>query len=80
MINIKYLFCDFSLDKGGTKEFSSGDIIECHNCYEFNDCDTVIEVASEDGNTLALACSEIEIKKAIDKFIHITPIAITDKL
>lgn len=63
MINIKYNFCDFGLEKDANKEFSSGDIIECNNCYEFNGYDAVIEVDSEDGKTLAIVYAEMETKK-----------------
>ncbi|HIF9325836.1 MULTISPECIES: hypothetical protein [Photobacterium] len=67
-VELKCLFCDCVLEGDTDKELSSGDMIECQSCHEFNDYDAVIDVASEEGRALVLEYSKKEIKKALGKF------------
>lgn len=46
-IEVKCLFCGSTLQGPEDAEYKSGDLIECHNCGESSDYDSLIEVAKE---------------------------------
>lgn len=48
-ISLKCLFCKSALSAEEGSEFQSGDMIECNECHEMNDYDSVLEVAKEEG-------------------------------
>lgn len=48
-ISLKCLFCKSVLTAEEGSGFQSGDLIECNECHEMNDYDSVLEVAKEDG-------------------------------
>ena len=43
------LFCGLTLEGPEDVEYSSGDLIECRQCGEQNDYDSVLQVAKEKG-------------------------------
>ena len=43
------------------KEYSSGDMIECTECHEMNDYESVMEIAKEEG----LEAMKLEVNKAL---------------
>ncbi|WP_157679902.1 hypothetical protein [Nitrosococcus watsonii] len=43
------LFCNSPLQGPEDAEYASGDVIECNECGESNDYDSVVEVAKEKG-------------------------------
>jgi len=66
-IKLKCFFCDSELEGDNEKEYFSGDMIECQECGEFNDYDSLIEVAKEEGKTLAVDYINKELLKAFKK-------------
>lgn len=48
-VTLVCLFCGSPLQGAKDAECASGDMIECNECGESNDCDSVIEVAKEKG-------------------------------
>jgi hypothetical protein len=48
-ISLKCLFCKSDLMAEEGKEYNSGDMIECLECHEMNDYDSLMEVAKEEG-------------------------------
>ena len=48
-ITLVCLFCGSPLQGPEDAEYASGDMIKCNECGEFNDYDSVIEVAKEKG-------------------------------
>ncbi|MGP1721131.1 hypothetical protein [Shewanella frigidimarina] len=66
-IPLKCLFCDCELQADTEKEFSSGDMLKCQECGEFNDYDALIDVASDEGKALAEDYAKSEIKKMLKK-------------
>ncbi len=66
-ISLKCLFCDLPLKADSEKEFDSGDMIECLECHELNDYDSVKEVAIEDGTEQATEYATKELKKSFKK-------------
>ncbi len=54
-ISLKCLFCDSPLKGDSEQEFESGDMIECMECHELNDYDSVKEIAIEEGTEQAAA-------------------------
>jgi len=48
-ITLVCLFCGSPLQGAEDAEYASGDMIKCNECGEFNDYDSVIEVAKEKG-------------------------------
>jgi hypothetical protein len=56
------LFCGLPLQGPEDAEYSSGDLIECTECGEHNDYDSVLQVAKEKGME--------HIKKAFEEQIH----------
>ncbi|MGR5154695.1 hypothetical protein [Photobacterium swingsii] len=64
-IELKCLFCDCVLEGDSNKEYSSGDMLECQNCREFNDYDALIDVAAEEGEALVAEYAKKEIEKTL---------------
>ncbi len=50
-VTLVCLFCGLPFQRPEDTEYASGDMIECSECGEFNDYDSVIEVAKEKGIT-----------------------------
>tara|TARA_R110001583_G_scaffold158974_1_gene310812 strand:- start:377 stop:604 length:228 start_codon:yes stop_codon:yes gene_type:complete len=48
-IEVVCLFCDSVLKVEEGKEYTSGDMIKCHECGEMNDFDSVLDIAKEKG-------------------------------
>ena len=48
-ITLLCVFCDASLQGEEDKEYQSGDLIKCNACGEYNDYDSVFEIAKEKG-------------------------------
>ena len=63
------LFCDCELQGSAEKEFSSGDMLECQECGELNDYDTLIDVAADEGKELVKKYAKEEIGKMLKKSI-----------
>jgi len=66
-ISLKCLFCDLPLKADSEKEFDSGDMIECLECHELNDYDSVKEIAIEDGIEQVTEYAEKELDKSLEK-------------
>lgn len=62
-VELTCLFCDSVLSGDEDAEFESGDMIQCAECSENNDYDSVLEVAKEKG----VAAMEKKAKEAIEK-------------
>jgi len=61
-ISLKCFFCDCELQKDSEKEFQSGDLIECQSCNEFNDYDSLIEVAKGEAESILKVRIQKELK------------------
>ncbi|QIL88591.1 hypothetical protein GNX18_01505 [Microbulbifer sp. SH-1] len=61
-IEVVCLFCDAALKVEEGKEYQSGDMIECSECGESNDYDSVLDIAEEKGVELAKNELEKELK------------------
>ncbi len=48
-VELVCLFCGAPLKGPIGAQYTSGDLIECYNCHEHNDYDSVLEVAKEKG-------------------------------
>lgn len=48
-VELVCLFCGSTLKGPVDAQYTSGDLIECHECHEHNDYDSVFEVAKEKG-------------------------------
>ena len=48
-ISLKCLFCKSDLMVEEGKDYMSGDMVECSECHELNDYDSLMEVAKEEG-------------------------------
>ncbi|WP_444935332.1 hypothetical protein ACJJIW_12425 [Microbulbifer sp. JMSA004] len=66
-IEVVCLFCDATLKVEEGKEYQSGDMIKCSECGDFNDYDSVLDIAKEKGFELAKKELEKELKL---KFKH----------
>lgn len=66
-VSLKCLFCDSTLEGDSENEYNSGDLIECQECKELNDYDSLIEVASEEGKELVGEYAKEEISKIVKK-------------
>lgn len=64
-VELKCLFCDCPLEGDATKEYVSGDMLECQNCHEINDYDALIDVAAEEGKGLATEYVKKEMEKIL---------------
>ncbi|MEZ8547362.1 MULTISPECIES: hypothetical protein [Vibrio] len=64
-VELKCLFCDCVLEGDTDIEYSSGDMLECQNCHEFNDYDALIDVAIEEGESLVAEYANKEIEKTL---------------
>lgn len=67
-ITLRCLFCKSNLTGNEDKEYTSGDLIECKECGELNDYDSLIEVAIEVGKKKLKDMIEIDLK---DRFKNI---------
>lgn len=67
-IELKCFFCDVSLEGDPEKELSSGDLIKCQNCGEFNDYDELVNLAAEEFGKKTIKNFQSDIKKMFDKF------------
>jgi hypothetical protein len=63
-VKLKCVFCDAILQVDENQEFQSGDTIQCSNCEEYNDYDSLIEIAQNEAVS--------EISKDIEKSIQET--------
>lgn len=61
-IEVICLFCDTSLKVEEGKTYESGDMINCSECGELNDYDSVLDIAKEKGVQLVKDELEKEIK------------------
>jgi phage FluMu protein Com len=61
-VEVKCLFCDTTLKTVDGQEYQSGDMIKCSECGEFNDYDSVLDVAKEQGLELVKGELEKELK------------------
>lgn len=68
IITLTCLFCDSPLQKEETQEFQSGDLINCKNCDQDNDYDSLIAIAKEKGVELVTVDLHDEIKKMFKNF------------
>jgi hypothetical protein len=64
-IELKCLFCNFPLEGDSDKEYSSGDLLKCQKCGEYNDYDSLIGVATEEGKEKLNEYVEEEIEKML---------------
>lgn len=64
-VELKCLFCDCPLEGDSEQEFSSGDLIECQNCNELNDYDSLIEVAKEEGISIVKNQVDAHLKQTL---------------
>ncbi|MCX4188351.1 hypothetical protein [Methylophaga sp. OBS4] len=66
-VEITCLFCDSPLTGEEDANFESGDMIECAECGESNDYDSVLEVAKEKGMTKMTEKVQTAIEKEFSK-------------
>ena len=66
-IELKCLFCDVVLQGDTDIELSSGDMIECQECNEKNDYDSLIQIAKEEGVEKVSKQTKSEIEKILKK-------------
>ena len=66
-IHLKCLFCDCELQGDSEAVLSSGDMLECQECGEFNDYDALIDVAADEGKEVAEKYAKEEIEKMLKK-------------
>ncbi len=66
-VKVLCLFCQMPLQVDKDTEYESGDMIKCVSCGEFNDFDSVFEVAKEEGIKLVKNQVEEEFNKEIKK-------------
>lgn len=66
-IELTCLFCDAPLEENNEKEPCSGDLIQCQNCKEMNDYDSLVEVAKEKGEKVVHDYAVSEIDKMLKK-------------
>ncbi|MBD5770611.1 hypothetical protein [Marinomonas colpomeniae] len=64
-IEVVCLFCDAPLRIEDNKEYQSGDMINCFECKELNDYDSVLDIAKEKGIKLAKDEFEKEINSSL---------------
>ena len=64
-VHLKCLFCDSPLEGKKDKEYSAGDMLECQNCHELNDYDSLLEIAKEEGTGLVKDQLEKELQKTL---------------
>lgn len=64
-ITLKCLFCGCDLKGDTEKKFKSGDMIKCQECGEFNDYDSLVEVAVEEGRASVSDYANKEIEKML---------------
>lgn len=62
-VELKCLFCDCILEGDTEKEYTSGDLLKCQECGEFNDYDSLIEIAIDEGKAKATEYAQEEIQK-----------------
>ena len=62
-VTLVCLFCGADLEAAEDAKFTSGDLIQCQQCGEHNDYDSLIEVANEKGIS--------EVKSEVDKQLKI---------
>ncbi|MCD6365533.1 MAG: hypothetical protein J7M14_06620 [Planctomycetes bacterium] len=65
-IELKCLFCDSILQGEPDKEYSSGNLLQCQECKELNDYDSLIDVATEEGKEKAEEYAHREIEKMLN--------------
>jgi len=68
-ISLKCLFCDCDLKGDTEREYNSGDLIECQECKELNDYNSLIEIASEEGKDLVKEYAKDEISKVMKNLL-----------
>ncbi|MBU3825185.1 MAG: hypothetical protein H9917_10235 [Candidatus Oceanisphaera merdipullorum] len=66
-IPLKCFFCDCELQGDSETEFSSGDMLECQECGEFNDYDALIDVVADESKKLAKQYAKEEIENIFKK-------------
>ncbi|MBN28042.1 MAG: hypothetical protein CL578_23790 [Alteromonadaceae bacterium] len=66
-VSLNCLFCDSPLAGDTEKELNSGDLIECTECHELNDYDSVREIAIDKGKEQIVEYAKNEIQKSIKK-------------
>jgi len=66
-VTLKCLFCDSPLQGDTDQELNSGDMIECLECHELNDYDSVKDVAIDEGEEQVKQYAEDEISKMLKK-------------
>ena len=66
-ITLRCLFCDAPLQGEMDKDYQSGDMIECQNCAESNDYDSLFDVAKEEGIEKVKKSLESDIAKSLKK-------------
>ena len=62
-VQLKCLFCDSPLMVDTDKKYSSGDLLKCQECEEYNDYDALIDFASEEGKEIATNYAQSELNK-----------------
>lgn len=65
-IELICLFCDCVLQGDTDKEYSSGDLLQCQECNELNDYDSLIDVATEEGREKVEEYAQKEIDKMLN--------------
>ena len=64
-VSLVCVFCDTPLQGKEDKEYKSGDLIKCSECGEYNDYDSVFEIAKEKGVKQVEEDAMKEIEKAL---------------
>lgn len=62
-ITLLCLFCSSGLQSDDKKEYKSGDMIQCQECGEYNDYDSLIAVVKEKG----IKIIGNEVQKSLEK-------------
>jgi len=63
-VTLKCFFCGDALEGDTERDWVSGDMIPCQNCKEFNDYDSLVSVALEEGKELVEEYAKGEIEKS----------------
>lgn len=67
-IELTCFYCDAPIEKSEDKEPSSGDLLKCSNCKELYDYDSLVDVAVEEGEKIALDYANEEMNKMLNKY------------
>ncbi len=66
-VALKCLFCSSELTAPEGKEYTNGDLIKCNQCNEESDYNSIIEIATNEGVTIATNDAKNHIQAELKK-------------